>query len=290
MIVPYAPGGGTDVVARLVAERAGATLGQPILVESRSGAGGAIGMAAAAGAPPDGYTLVFTSTSALVVLPLTNRRLTYQQQLAPLSQVCDVPLVFVLRQGVDAQSVADFVDLARRSPGKFTFASTGIGGLPHLMCEALKINAGIDLLHVPYRGDSAIHPAMLAREVDVAFLATTAAIPLIENGGARALAIAGSERLPMLRDVPTFAEAGYPDLSAGSSYGALAPAGTPRPVVDRLAGAIASAVRSPMVQERLRSMTMLPVGGGAEAYADVIRRETRFWGEVISKAGLTNLE
>ncbi len=158
------------------------------------------------------------------------------------------------------------------------------------MGEALKADAGIDLLHVPYRGDSAIQTAMLTGEVQAAFLATTSALTLIESGGGRAVAIAGTERVPALPSVPTFAEAGFPNLSVGSTYGVLAPVGTPPAVMARLGAALSAAARAPEVQERMRGMNLIPVGGDPAAYAESIRRQTRFWDEVITKAGLTNLE
>lgn len=289
MITPFATGGASDVIARIVATKMTSTLGQPVVVDNKAGAGGAIGMEAVAQAAPDGYTIAFNTTSTIIVVPLTRPDLTYPKRLMAVGHICNVPLVFIARPGLEANSVAELVALARRNPGKISYGSSGIGGLPHVMGEGFKLAANVDMLHVPYKGDAQNIPAVLSGELDTAFVAVASAQAMIESGKIKGLAIAGSKRAPGLPNVPTFAEAGYPDSSIDTTYGLLAPIGTPKAIVDKIADAMISAVNAPDVQDQLRRMNVIPVGAGAGAYTEVLRRDTESWAKVVGKMDLKGL-
>ena len=289
IITPFATGGASDVVARIVAEKMASSLGQPVVVENRVGAGGAIAMEAVARAEPDGYTIGFTSSSALVVVPLTKPTLTYPRELKPVSHLCNVPIIMVTRATLPVTKVSDLVQLAKKSPGKLNYGSSGIGGLPHVMGENFNNIAGVRLFHVPYKGDSQEITALLSGDLDTAFLATASVTSLIESGKLRGLAIAGTERAPDLPEIPTFAEAGYPESSVDTFYGLVIASATPQPIVDRIAKAATDAVRTPEVRERMRKINVIPVGTGPAEFAEVIRKNTAAWSRVIGLLDLKEL-
>ena len=289
MITPFATGGASDVVARIVAEKMAVSLGQSVVVENRVGAGGAIAMEAVARAEPDGYTVGFTSSSALVVVPLTKPTLTYPRELKPVSHLCNVPIIMVTRATLPVSTVSELVNLAKNNPGKLNYGSSGIGGLPHVMGENFNNIAGIRLFHVPYKGDSQEITALLSGDLDTAFLATASVTSLIESGKLRGLAIAGTERAPDLPQIPTFAEAGYPESSVDTFYGLVIASATPQSIVDRIANAAIDAVRTPEVRERMRKLNVIPVGTGSAEFADVIRKNTVAWSRVIGVMDLKDL-
>ncbi|MGE0797922.1 MAG: Bug family tripartite tricarboxylate transporter substrate binding protein [Lautropia sp.] len=285
IITPFAVGGASDIVARVIGERMAASLGQPVIVENRAGAGGAIGMDAVANADPDGYTIGLTTASALVVLPLAKPSLTYPQRLIPLGYICNVPLVLAARANLKANTLRDLVTLAKAQPGQLKYGSSGTGGLQHVLGEKLKDVARVDLLHVPYKGDAQLIPALLAEEIDVAFV-TAAVATTIKSGRVKGLAIVGTQRIPELPDVPTPAEAGLPELGVDSFYGLVVATRTPQPIVDKLADAMIAAVKAPEVQNRLRSLSLIPVGRGSDAFTQVIRENRDAWSKVIGKMDL----
>lgn len=285
MITPFAPGGASDIVAHVIAERMAVSLGQPVIVENRAGAGGAIGMDAVANAEPDGYIIGLTTASAFVVLPLTKPALTYPQRLIPLGHVCNVPLILAARANLKANTPSALAALAKAQPGRISYGSSGAGGLQHVMGEKFNDVAGINMLHVPYKGDAQLVPALMAEQIDIAFL-TASVVAMIKSGKVKGLAIVGTQRMPDLPDIPTVGEAGFPEIGVDSFYGLVITARTPRPILSKLADAMIAAVRIPEVQSRMRSLYLIPVGTGPEAFTEVIRQNKDAWSKVISKMNL----
>jgi len=290
LITPFSAGGTADVVARIITERMSASLGQPIIIDTRPGAGGAIAMEIAANSNPDGYNIAFATSSTIIVVPLTRPGLTYPKRLAAVARIGNVPLVFVARNGLEANTATELVALARKHPGKISFGSSGLGGLAHMMGEGFRTAAGIDLLHVPYKGDAQAVAALFGSELDTAFVGIASVVSQVRGGTLKGLAIAGTSRLPDLPNVPTFSEAGYPGSSIDTSLGILAPVDTPRAIIERLSAAVVAAVNVSAVQDRMRQLYVVPAGAGPTPYADAIRRDTVHWTKVIEKLDLKDLK
>jgi len=286
-ILPFPPGGGTDILGRLIAERLTAGLGQPVVAENRGGAGGNLGAEAAAKSPPDGYTIVLVAPS-LAISPSLYSKLNYDpvKDFAPVSLVATVPNVMITNPSVPVATLKEFIALAKSKPGEMNFGSGGSGTSNHLAGELFNIVAGVKLVHVPYKGVNLAMNDVLSGRVQLVFIGIPAAVPHIKAGRLRALALASTQRSAVLPDVPTADEAGLPKFEVTTWYGILAPAGTPKPVVARLNGELGRIMHSPELKDRLEALATDPVTSTPEEFADLIKREIAKWGEVVREAGL----
>jgi tripartite-type tricarboxylate transporter receptor subunit TctC len=281
IIVPFAPGG-VDVTARLVADRLTAALGQPFVVENRPGAGGSVGAKAAAGAAPDGYTLLFSTPGPVAVSPAINRNAGYDtiKSFAPIAMVSMSPLLLVAHPSVPAKSVAELVAHAKANPGKLRFPSPGFGTQPHLVGEMFRVATGADMVHVPYRGSAPSITDLLAGQVHFYFDNFANVLHYVDAGKLRALAVTSDGRSDRVPTLPTMAESGYPAIVAVYWNGMLAPAGTPPAVVDRLNGAINKALASPGLRAALLKLGSEPRPGTAQDFAAFIAVEARRWATI----------
>jgi len=286
-ILPFPPGGGTDILGRLIAERLTANLGQPVVAENRGGAGGNVGAEAAAKSAPDGYTIVLVAPS-LAISPSLYSTLGYDpvRDFAPVSLVATVPNVMITNPSVPAKTLAEFIRLAKSKPGEMNFGSGGSGTSNHLAGELFNIVAGVKLVHIPYKGVNLAMNDVLSGRVQLVFIGIPAAVPHIKAGRLRALALVAPQRSSVLPDVPTVAEAGLPKFEVTTWYGILAPAGTPRPVIDRLNGELGKIMRSSELKERLEALATDPLTSTPEEFAELIKREIAKWREVVREAGV----
>jgi tripartite-type tricarboxylate transporter receptor subunit TctC len=286
-ILPFPPGGGTDILGRIIAERLSATLGQPVVTENRGGAGGNVGAEAAAKSAPDGYTIVLVAPSLAISRSLYSK-LNYDpvRDFAPVSLVATVPNVMVTHPSVQASTLAEFIRLAKTKPGEMNFGSGGSGTSNHLAGELFNIVAGVKLVHVPYKGVNLAMNDVLSGQIHLVVIGIPAAAPHIKSGRLRALALVAPQRSPVLPDVPTVAEAGLPKFEVTTWYGILAPAGTPRTIVARLNADLVKIMHAPELKERLDALATDPVTSTPEEFAGLIQREIVKWGEVVREAGL----
>lgn len=288
LIVPYAPGGGTDILARQIAPQLSAKLGQPVVVDNRPGAGGNIGAMAAATAAPDGYTLLMGDI-ALAVNPTVSPELPDPtKQLDPVALLASAPLVLIVNPSIGASSVAELVKIARSAPGKLSYGAAGGANPTSLAPEVFRKVAGVDIVGVPYKGAGPALTDTIAGHVAMMFTGPSSAKPQIDAGKVRALAVTTNARVATLPGVPTFAEAGLPlpDLDEGSWWGILVPAGTPAPVRDKLQAAIKDAMSDPGLRKSLDEMTIRPSYGDARAFGDLIRTQTEKWAPLIRSANI----
>jgi tripartite-type tricarboxylate transporter receptor subunit TctC len=290
IVIPFAPGGASDFVGRIMQPRLSELLGQPIVIENRGGAAGTIGMEVAARSAPDGYTLVLGNVGSTAINPgvFTNLSINNLRDFIPVTQVVDVPGVLIVHPSVQANSVKELVAFVKANPGKLNYASPGSGSQNRLEMEILRtVEQGMDMVHVPYKGGAG--PAvtgLVAGETQMMFSTVSSAMGHIKGGRLKALAITSPKRIKELPDLPTMKESGYPDGSSGSWQGVLVPGGTPPAVVDRLFEVLVRTMKTPDVIERLAK-------GGAEAvtssspkaFADFIAAETRRWGKVAKESG-----
>ena len=289
VIVPFAPGGASDLMPRLVGEKLASMWGQPVLIENRPGAAGNIGMEAGARSAPDGYTLVAAPNGNLVVNPHMYSRLAYDvfKDLAPVTRIAAVQNVLVVHPDVPAKTVKELVTLAREKPGTLNFASPGNGSQAHVAVELLKLELGLDLVHVPYQGVGPAMKDLLGGRINLMVAQVPAALPHIKAGKLRALGVASSAPLAALPEVPTLASAaGLPGFEAVSWYALMAPAGTPREVIAKIHGDVAKALQMADVRERLAGMGAEPSGESPAELAARIKAEYERWGEVVRKANI----
>ena len=285
MIVPFAPGGPTDVIARVIGQKLAERLGKPFVVENRAGAGGNIGMAAAASAPPDGYTVLVVSSS-FVVNPSLYTKKAYDpyKDFAPVTLAAASPNVLVVHPSVPAHTVKELIAHLKANPSKASFASPGVGTTPHLSGELFRLSQGLDLVHVPLNGAGPAITSTVGGHTPVAFTALPPAAPHIKQGALRALAVTSSKRSPALPDVPTMAEAGFPDQEADTLQGILVPAGTHKAIIDLLHREIVAILAMPDVKEKLSGLGFDPVGNTPEEFAARIKTEIDRWAKVIKDA------
>ena len=287
IIVPFTPGGSNDVVAREIAAGLQERFKQTAVVENKPGGGGVIAYSSVAKSQPDGY-LMLIAPASFTMGPHLSRNPLYHPvtDFAPINLVVDVPFVMVVPPTLPARTLGEFVDLAKRSPQKLTFGSVGVGTPQHLGGELFKMHAGVDLIHVPFRGATAAIPDLLAGRIDMFIGAINSLLPLIKEGKLRAIAAAGRTRTPSLPDVPTFAEAGLSGVEVGSSVGLVAPAGTPPAVVATLNRAIGEIIATPGFHERMAAIGVDVVGTTPQAYAKIISDDYAKWGKVVAAAGI----
>ena len=286
-IVPSAAGGGTDIIARAISLKLSGELGQQFVVENRPGAGQMIGIELAARSPADGYTILMAA-STLAINPIMYKKVPYDpvRDFAPITQAATLPNVLVVHPSLPVKSMSELIAYAKERPGQLNFASAGVGTSPQMSIELLKSMAGIDMVHIPYKGTAPGVVDLLAGQVLVMAPNVLTALPHIKSGRLRALAVTSAKRSVALPDVPTVAEAGLPGYDSTQWYGVLAPAGTPRDVVARLHDGIVHALRDAEVGKRLAADGAEPVGSSPEEFAAFIRSESEKWAKVASAAGI----
>ena len=288
MIVPYPPGGTTDLLARAIAPRLGEMLKQTVVIENRAGAGGVIGAQAVSRAAPDGYTLVFGSIATHGILPVLQKPAPYDplKDFAPITLVASTPNVLVANMQAPIKSVADLLALARAKPGTVNFGSTSLGGSPHMSGELLKTMTGIDMVHVPYKGGAPMMVDLLGGQIPVAFDNLPSSINQIRAGKVRALAVTTAKRWPGAPEIPTMAEAGVPGYESSAWFGMLAPPGTPKAIVDLLQRDVAAILKVPEVEKLFLAQGAEPVGDTPEQFAQVITAEMAKWAKVAATTGV----
>lgn len=285
VVVPMVPGGGVDLVSRLISQKLAEAFKQPVLVENRGGAGGNVGANAVAKAEPDGYTYLM-STAGLAISPNIYRKLPFDptKDLVPVVQIYNTLLILVVNPSVPANSVGDLIALAKSQPGRLNYASTGPGGTPHLAAEQFKALTGTDITHIPYKGTSQMDAAVLANEVQMIFTTQPGALPHLKSGKLRALAIAGKSRSAALPDVPTLVEAGVRDYELPNWLGLFAPAGTSREIVARLNAEVLKILAMPEIRERIVSFGAEPVGSSPEEFAATYKADLAKFARVVKQA------
>ena len=291
MIVPFAPGGASDFVGRILQPRLSELLGTQIVVENRPGASGNIGMDAAAKASPDGYTIYLGNVGTVALNPAVFTKLSVvpTRDFIAITQVVDVPGVLVIHPDVKANSVKDLVAIAKAYPGKLNYASPGSGSQNRLETEVFrKVAGGLDMVHVPYKGGAGPAVAGLAGgETHMMFVTASSAMTFVKNGRIKLLAVTSGKRLAAFPDTPTMAEAGYPELTSGSWQGVFVPAGTPKEVVDKLYGAVIETMKSPEVGQRLATGGVDIVTSKPGEFTKFVQSETERWGKAVREAGAT---
>lgn len=288
IMVTVPPGGAADFIARTVGAKLSEAVGQPVLVENRAGASGTIAADAVAKAPPDGYTLLQNSFTTHGVAPLIYSKLPYDsfRDLAPVTLLTQIPLIMAVNAEVPAKSAEEFIALAKSKPGAFSFCSSGSGGAPHLTGELFKSETGADLVHVPYKGSGPAVTDLIAGRVQVMFDGAPSLLAHVKSGKLRVLAAAGRKRNPLAPDAPTFAEIGYPQIDVSLWYGVMVPAGTPKPVIDRLNREIGKVLALPEIRERFAAQGAEATPTTPEQFAQFMRRELAKWAPVVKKAGV----
>ncbi len=288
LIAPYPPGGGVDAVARLVAERLAQRLGQAVNVDNKPGAGATLGAAALARSAPDGYTLMLGSIVDYAIAPHVHKALPFDQQrdFIPVVELGFGTVALVVHADLPARNVAELVALAKAKPGALSYGSTGVGGLQHLNAEMFKQMAGIDLVHVPYKGSAQLMPDLLAGRIPLAIDSLPAHLPHIKSGKTRALAVASRNRSPLLPDVPTMAEAGLLGYESATNYTLFTPAKTPAEVVALLNRETNAVLKLPEVADKLAALGIIITGGSTDAAVARTSAEVARWGAVIRKGNL----
>ncbi len=289
MIVPFTPAGATDLLARLVGERLGVKLGQPVVIDNRAGAGGNVGAEIAARAAPDGYTVLMGPASVYAISATLYPSLGYDlvKDLTPVSLVANVPHVLLVNNDLPVKSVPELVQLAKRQPGQLNIASQGSGTVSHLEAELLKHMAGIDMLHVPYRGSAPAILDLIGGRVQVMFDSIASSLPHIRANKLRAIAVASNTRSSLLPNVPTVAESALPGYSAHSWLGIFVPAGTPQSVIERLQRDLVAAIDDPKARARLVEAGFEPKSSTREDFAKLVREEIEKWRPVVKMSGAT---
>jgi tripartite-type tricarboxylate transporter receptor subunit TctC len=286
LVVPYAAGGGADSVARIVARRLSETIGQPIVIENRGGAGSIIGTELVKKSDPDGYTLLLGQSGPISINPAVYKNLPYDpvKDFAPVSMTTAYPYIMVVSPALGVKTVQEFVALARHKPGALNYGTTGVGAANHLVTELFDSMAGITMTHVPYRGTALAVTDLLAGHVQVVFADPITALPQINAGALLALAVTSKERSPVAPDLPTMSESGYPGFDAIAWHGILAPAGTPAAIIRKLNAEIVAALKDPETRSLLEKQAMQTVGSSPEDFASFIRQDIAVWKEVAGQA------
>jgi tripartite-type tricarboxylate transporter receptor subunit TctC len=286
MVVPFAPGGATDIIARTVAQKLAERVGQPVVIENKPGAGTTVGNAEVAKAKADGYTLLFAPTP-FVISQVVYPSLPYdpKKDFVPVSLLATSPFILVVNGNVQARSVAELVAAAKASPGKMTFCSAGNGTVPHLSGELFKLRAGVDIVHVPYKGGGPAITDLVGGQVDMMFATPIEVAQHVQSGKLRVLGATSLTRLAAYPDVPTLSESGYPGFEVASFFGVLAPAGTPREIVAKLAGDLAWVMEQPDVRERFASQSAVANVQDPASFARFLDAEREKWAGIVKRSG-----
>lgn len=285
-IVPFPPAGATDILARIVADKLGPALGQQVIVENRPGAAGNVGTEVVAKSPPDGYTILqLTAAQSISETLYTRLPFSLERDLAPVALVALVPNVMVVNPAVPARTVQEFIDLAKAQPGKINYASSGSGTSIHMSAEMFKMLAGVDMVHVPYKGSAQAIADLIGGQVSVMFDNLPSAMPHIKSGRLRALAITTAKRYPALPDLPTVQESGVPGYDSSAWFGIVAPIGTPPEIVNRLNLEVNKILALPDVREKLESQGAIPTPGTPADFGNLIRNEVEKWAKVVKASG-----
>ena len=286
LIVPFAAGGAADSVARIVGKRIGEALGQPVVVEDRGGGNGIIGTQVVSSADPDGYTLLLGQSGPISINPGIYKSLSYdpEKDLTPISMTSAYPYVVVVNPSLGVKTLAELVALAKREPGKLNYGTTGVGSSNHLVTELFSNRAGIKMTHIPYRGTSLAVADLIAGQVQVVFSDPVSALAHVRAGTLIALAVTSKDRSPVAPDVPSIAESGYGGFDAIAWHGILAPARTPKPIIERLNAEIVKALSDPDTIKLIQAQAIQPVGNSPEAFASFIKQDITMWKDVAAQA------
>ena len=288
-VVPYPPGGPLDTMARMLAEKVRGSLGQPVVVENRSGAGGNVGTSQVSRAKPDGYTLVMSQTSVMAVNPRLYKNVGFDplKDFVPISQITSAPLVLVARSESAYKSLGDYLDAARKQPDFITYATPGNGTMSHLMGALLSQKANVKLVHVPYRGAAPAITDLMGGTVDMLITSPASAEPMVTAGKLRILALSHENGIGIFKGAPTLGQAGMDGITADDWYGLFAPAGTPPERVAYLAQAVAQAMKSPNVIAKIRAGGSQPVGSSPDAFGKRLQQDTAYWADMVKVAGVS---
>ena len=288
-IVPFPPGGSTDTVARAIAERLRERIGQPVAVDNKAGAGGTIGSGIAANAPPDGYTLLIGTSSTHAIAPGVFSKLPYEptRDFSPITLIGSATVMLVTNPSVPARSVAELIALAKSQPRLLTFASSGTGGVSHLIGEYFKSRADIELLHVPYKGDTPMIADLIGGQVSLAFGTAVAFLPHVQKGALHALAVTNAKPSAIAPGLPTIADSGLPGFEALQWFGILMPANTPKAIVDRMNREIVAILGMPDIRDRFTSMGIDIAASSPEEFATFMASEAAKWQKIAKDAGVT---
>jgi len=287
IIVPFPPGSSPDLVARMLSDKLAQALGQPVIIENKPGAGGNLGTGIVAKAAPDGYTLGLSIPGPLAVNTVLYKKMEYDpfKELAPITLVALSPNVLVVDPRMGVNSVQEFVDYVKARPGKLNYGSVGNGSASHLTMELLKMRSGLDIVHVPYPGSPQVNTAILSGQVQAGFVVPATAMPLAQSGRLKALAVTSSVRSVVVPELPTVAEAGYPGFESSAWIGMVAPARTPKAIIDRLSRELVTIIRSQEVREKMHRIFFQPVGTAPEGLSKLMRSERDRWARVIKQSG-----
>lgn len=288
LVVPFPAGGATDILGRALAQKLAESLGQPVVVENRPGAGGTLGSDIVAKAPPDGYTILMATTSTHSIAPSLYAKLPYDVAtgFAPVVQVADSTNILVVGPSIPAKSVRELIALAKADPGRLTYGSSGNGTIVHLTAVLFETMAGVKLTHVPYKGTALAMPDVMSGQVTMIFDSIVSAQPHLKSGKVRPLGVSGTRRSPLAPELPTIAESGLPGFASDTWFGVFAPANTPAPLVARLNADINAILRQPDFRERLATLGAEAAGGTPEAFATLVRDEGAKWARVVRDAGI----
>ena len=287
IIVPFPPGSSPDLIARMLADKLAQALGQPVIVENKPGAGGNLGTGLVAKAEPDGYTLGLSIPGPLAVNTVLYKKMEYDpfKELAPITLVALSPNVLVVDPKLGVNTVKEFIDYVKARPGKLNYGSVGNGSASHLTMELLKIRSGMDIVHVPYPGSPQVNTAIVSGQIQAGFVVPATAMALAQAGRLEALAVTSSVRSVVVPELPTVAEAGFPGFESSAWIGMVAPAKTPKPIIDRLSRELVAIIRSQDVREKMLRIYFQPVGTAPEGLSNLMRSERDRWAKVIKQSG-----
>jgi len=288
IVVPFSPGGFADSGARAVSDKLAARLGQPVLIENKVGASGNIGTEMVAKSAPDGYTLLLAYDGTMVVNPHVFAKIPFDtlRDFAPVTKLGDAPTLVVAHPSVPANNMRELIALAKAKPGTLSYGTSGTGNTPHLVGEMLNLRAGTDLQHIPYKGGAQAIADVVGGQIPLSFTAVAGAQQFLKAGKLKALGVTSRQRVAALPDTPTFTESGLPNFVVNTWFGILAPANTPRPIIDRLQRELAAVLKEPDVRERYAVLGNEPVGNTPDEYAAQIKADLAQWGEIVKKAGV----
>jgi tripartite-type tricarboxylate transporter receptor subunit TctC len=288
LICPYAPGGGTDLVARLLGQQLSARLGQTVVIENRPGAGGVVGTQSVVTAKPDGYTILFASTSPMVVMPHMMKQISFDplKDLAPITLIAQVPALMVVNPSLPVNNVKEFLDLAKARPKQLTFSSSGLGGTAQLAGEMMRLMGGADMLHIPYKGTGPANIAVLAGEVSMTFTDITAGLQFVKEGKMKALAVTTLRRSSVVPDLPAISET-LPGFSAYVWYGLLAPAKTPPAIINKLNATLIQILNDPAFKQRMAEMGADTIGNSPAEFSSFMTTESARWKKIVQDTHMT---